>query len=133
MGGHMMKHILAKLPARYWATILIALVTAFIFGRLNIGQLLPNAVPWGILVLLVTAWLGTGKGDALRLGAVLGFLVSYAYLWFDNRNIHSVSQVLTLIPLIVLPALFGLLCGTALGYLGWRLRRLFMRKPGEHQ
>lgn len=127
-----MKHTLAKLPARYWATVLIALVTAFIFGRLNIGQLLPNAVPWGILVLLVTALLGTGKCDALRLGAVFGFLVSYAYLWFDNRNIHSVSQVLTLILLIILPAMFGLLCGTALGYLGWRLRRLFMRKLGEH-
>ena len=123
-----MKHALNKLPPRYWFTILLALVTAFIFGRLNYGKLLPNAVPWGILVLLVTVWFGKGKRDALRLGAVFGFLVSYAYLWFDNRNIHSVTQVLILIPLIILPSLFGLLCGTALGYLGWRIRWLFARK-----
>ncbi len=125
-----MKHTLAKLPTRYWFTILLALVTSFIFSRLSIaqGKALLNAVPWGILVVLVTAWLGTGKGDALRLGAVFGFLVSYAYLWFDNQNIHSLSQVLILIPLIVLPSLFGLLCGTVLGYLGWRIRRMFMVK-----
>jgi hypothetical protein len=45
----MMKHTLAKLPVRYWITIVLALVTAFIFGLLNIGKPLPNAVPWGIL------------------------------------------------------------------------------------
>ncbi|SMQ64225.1 hypothetical protein SAMN05444673_0969 [Bacillus sp. OV166] len=93
-----MKHTLTKLPTRYWSTILLALVTAFIFGRLNYGTLLLNAVPWGILVLLVTTWLGTGKGVALRLGAVFGFLVSYAYLWINNQNIHSVTQVLILLP-----------------------------------
>lgn len=126
----MMKHTLVKLPTRYWFTILLALITAFIFSQLSIaqGKTLLNAVPWGILVILVTAWLGTGKSDALRLGAVFGFFVSYAYLWFDNQNIHSLTQVLILIPLIVLPSLFGLLCGTALGYLGWQIRRLFMVK-----
>lgn len=124
----MMKHTLAKLPTRYWFTILLALVTAFIFAQLNYGGWLPNAVPWGILLLLVTACLGTSKKDALRLGTVFGFLVSYAYLWFDNRNIHSLTQILILIPLIVLPSFFGLLCGAALGYLGWRLRKLFMGK-----
>jgi len=125
-----MKHTLVKLPTRYWFTILLALITAFIFSQLSIaqGKTLLNAVPWGILVILVTAWLGTGKSDALRLGAVFGFFVSYAYLWFDNQNIHSLTQVLILIPLIVLPSLFGLLCGTALGYLGWQIRRLFMVK-----
>jgi len=126
----MMKHTLAKLSIRYWFTILLALVIAFIFSRLSIaqGRALLNAVPWGIIVVLVTALLGMSKKDGLRLGAVFGFLVSYAYLWFDNRNIHSFTQILILIPLIILPSLFGLLCGTALGYLGWRLRRLFIRK-----
>lgn len=123
-----MKHTLAKLPTRYWFVILLALVTAFIFGLLDYGSLLPNAVPWGIIVLLVTAWLGNGKRDSLKLGAVFGFLVSYAYLWFDNKNIHSVTQVLILIPLIILPSLFGMLCGTALGYLGWCTRLLLIKK-----
>ncbi|KPV44111.1 hypothetical protein [Alicyclobacillus ferrooxydans] len=124
-----MKRILAKLSIWYWFTILLALVIAFIFSRLGIaqGRTLLNAVPWGIIVVLVTALLATSKKDALRLGAVFGFLVSYAYLWFDNRNIHSFTQIFILIPLIILPSLFGLLCGTALGYLGWRLRRLFVR------
>ncbi|AFM41477.1 hypothetical protein Desaci_2535 [Desulfosporosinus acidiphilus SJ4] len=121
---------LTKLPTRYWFTILLALITAFIFSRFSIaqGKALLNAVPWGIIVLLVTAWLGIGKSDALRLGAVFGFLVSYSYLWFDNQNIHSLTQVLILIPLIVLPSLFGLLCGTGLGYMGWQIRRMFMAK-----
>ncbi|KLU64537.1 hypothetical protein DEAC_c34830 [Desulfosporosinus acididurans] len=123
-----MKHTYTKPPTRYWFTILLALVTGFIFSRLSIaqGKALVNAVPWGVLVLLVTAWLGTSKNDSYRMGAVFGFFVSYAYLWFDNQNIHSVTQVLILIPLIILPSLFGLLCGTALGYLGWRIRRMFM-------
>lgn len=127
-----MNDTFAKLPVRYWATITIALVTAFIFGLLNIAQFLVNALPWGILVLLITAWLGTDKGDALRLGAIFGFFVSYGYLWFDNKNIHSFTQTLILIPLIILPALFGLLCGIVLGYLGWLLQQLFIRKSNEH-
>lgn len=134
IGGFMMKYNLSKLPTRYWSTILLALVTAFIFSRLSFveGKALLNAVPWGIITLIVTIWLGISKVDALRIGAVFGFIVSYAYLWFDNRNIHSITQILTLIPLIILPSLFGLLCGTALGYLGWQLRRLFIKKTSKH-
>lgn len=126
----MTKSPLAQPLIRYGFTILVALVSAWVFSQLSIaqGKTLANAVPWGILVLTLTAWLGMNKGDALRLGAVFGFLVSYAYLWFDNRNIHSLGQVLLLIVLIVLPALFGLLCGITLGYLGWRIRLLFIRK-----
>ncbi|GMA60320.1 hypothetical protein NZD89_12010 [Alicyclobacillus fastidiosus] len=123
-----MKHSLNKLSTRYWFTLLLALITAFVFGQLNYGNLLPNAVPWGILALILTTWLGTSKKDALRLGATFGFLLSYAYLWFDNHNIHSLTQILILIPLIILPSLFVLLCGAALGYLGWQLRKLFMKK-----
>ena len=110
--------------------MLLALVTAFIFSRLTVaqGKTFANAVPWGILVFLVTTFLGTSKKDALRLGALFGFLVSYAYLWFDNRNIQSLTQVLLLVVVVVLPSLFGLLCGVALEYLGWRIRRLFLRE-----
>jgi hypothetical protein len=88
MGGYMMKHSLAKLAIRYWFTVLLALVTAFIFSQISItqGKALQNAVPWGILVLILAAWLGTSKGDALRLGAVFGFFVSYAYLWFTTAT-----------------------------------------------
>lgn len=111
--------------------VLLALVTAFIFSRLNFEGWLPNAVPWGILALLVTTWLGARRSDALRLGAVFGFIVSYAYLWFDNRNIHSVTQILILIPLCILPSLVGLLCGIALGYLGWLFRQFFVKKTNE--
>jgi hypothetical protein len=128
-----MKPSLTKLPTRYWFMLLLALVTAFVFGQLNYGNLFLNAVPWGIIVLILTTWFGKSQKDALRLGAVFGFLLSYAYLWFDNHNIHSLTQILILIPLIILPSLFGLLCGAALGYLGWRLRKLFRRKHGEHQ
>ncbi|MGC7873358.1 hypothetical protein ACPUYX_17765 [Desulfosporosinus sp. SYSU MS00001] len=126
----MLKYTLAKLPPRYRFTMLLALATAFIFSRLGIaqGKALLNAVPWGILVLLVTAWLGTGNRDSLRLGAVFGFLVSYAYLWFDNNNIHSFTQVLILIPLIILPSMFGLLCGIVLGYFGWEIKQMFITK-----
>lgn len=120
-------------PIRYWFTILLALITAGLFGMLNYGNLFLNAVPWGIIALILTAWFGKSQKDAIRLGAVFGFVLSYAYLWFDNHNpAISVPQILMLIPLIILPSLFGLLCGAALGYLGGHLRKWFGIKRGEH-
>lgn len=113
---------------RYLLAILIAVAIAFIFGLINSASIWANAVPWGVVGLLVSAWLGVKKWVAIRLGATFGFTVSYAYLWFDNRGIRSFTQVLILIPFDMLPSLFGLICGVGLGFLGWQLRRLFIGK-----
>lgn len=118
-----MTSMLARVPRRYWIAAGIALVVAFLFGLINSASFLLNSVPWGLVALLLTAVMASNQRDAIKLGAVFGFVVSYGYLWFDNKHIVSVHQVLILIPLIVVPSLFGLLCGALLGFLGWHLRK----------
>jgi hypothetical protein len=54
---------------------------------------------------------------------MFGFTVSYAFLWFDNTGTKTVSTVLILIPLIIVPALFGALCGFLAAWLGWIVHR----------
>lgn len=117
---------LSKLPKHYWLVIGIALLVAFINARLGFDSLLQCAIPWAIIAFAI-AFFVSSRGNALRLSGIFGFVVSYAFLWFDNRAIKSVMQVLILIPLIILPALFGLLCGLLCGYLGWRVKQVFSK------
>lgn len=111
---------------RVWLVVGAALVMAFISAKFLFNGSVANIAPWGILA-FATAFVASNMRQSLILGAIFGFVVSYAFLWFDNTGEKTLYTVLILIPLIVLPALFGALCGLALAWLGWLTRRLFSR------
>jgi hypothetical protein len=113
--------IFTKLPKKYWLVISIALVISFINAKLRFDGFLQVAIPWGVIAFVI-AFFAPTKRDSLQLTGLFGFIVSYAFLWFDNQNIKSITQVLLLIPLVLLPAVFGLLCGVICGYLGWSIK-----------
>jgi hypothetical protein len=109
---------------RAFLVIGMAIVMAFISAKLLFNGSVVNVVPWGILA-IATSFLASSKREAWTLGGIFGFVVSYAFLWFDNTDTKTISTILILIPLILLPALFGALCGFLAAWLGWTLRRLF--------
>lgn len=100
-----------------------AMVMAFISANFLFNGSVLNVIPWGILA-FATAFLATHRREAVIFGAIFGFVVSYAFLWFDNTSPKTLDKVLILIPLIIVPATFGLLCGLTLAWLGWQLRSL---------
>lgn len=104
----------------------VAIVMALASAKLLFGGSMLNVVPWGILA-FATAFLAASRRESLLFGAVFGFVVSYAFLWFDNSGEKTLGRVLVLIPLVVAPALFGALCGLILAWLGWMLRRASSR------
>ncbi|HEV2235145.1 MAG TPA: hypothetical protein VGR57_00660 [Ktedonobacterales bacterium] len=107
---------------RLAGVLVVALVMAWISAKLLFNGSVWNIVPWGILA-FATAFFATSRREARALGALFGFVVSYAFLWFDNTSTLTPSKVLVLVPLIVLPALFGALCGFLAAWLGWLARR----------
>jgi hypothetical protein len=102
----------------------VAIVMAFISAKFLFNGSVLNVVPWGILA-FATSLLASNRREAWMLGGIFGFVVSYAFLWFDNSGTKTISTILILIPLIILPALFGALCGFLTAWLGWMLRKLF--------
>jgi hypothetical protein len=112
------KYIFSK---RSLLVVLISLAMGFISGKFLFHGSALNILPWGIIAIL-TAFIATNKREALTLGAIFGFVMSYSFLWFNNSNIKSLGQVLVLIVLIILPALFGLFCGLAMAWFGWIVR-----------
>ncbi len=109
-----------------WLVVGVALVMAFISAKFLFSGSVINIVPWGILA-FAAAFVASNMRQSMLLGAIFGFVVSYAFLWFDNTGQKTLSNVLILIPLIVVPALFGALCGLVLAWLGWLVRRLISR------
>jgi hypothetical protein len=107
--------------------IAVAIITAFISAKFLIQGTPLVSVPWGILAFLV-ALIAQTKREALTLGGIFGFVVSYSYLWFDNGSKLTPTKIAVLIPLIILPALFGLLCGLLCSWLGWFARTHLSRK-----
>jgi hypothetical protein len=102
----------------------MAVVMAFISAKVLFNGSVANVVPWGILA-FTTSFLASRRREAWMFGGIFGFVVSYAFLWFDNTGTKTLGTVLILIPLIILPALFGALCGFLLAWLGWIVQRLF--------
>lgn len=107
------------------SVVLVALIAAFISAKYLFNGSALNAVPWGILA-FASAYVASNKRQAVTIGGVFGFIVSYSFLWFDNKSL-TLSKVVILIPLIVLPALFGLLCGSLAAWLGWKSRQTFKK------
>lgn len=112
--------------ARAIVVIAVALVMAFLSAKVLFNGSVWNVIPWGILA-FATAFLALSRREAWVFGGLFGFVVSYAFLWFDNTGTKTLSTVLILIPLIILPALFGALCGFLAGWLGWIVRQAVLK------
>ena len=70
---------------RAFLVIGVAIVMAFISAKLLFNGSVVNVVPWGILA-FATSFLASSKREAWTLGGIFGFVVSYAFLWFDNTG-----------------------------------------------
>jgi hypothetical protein len=106
--------------------ILLAIIISFISAKFFVQGSAIVALPWGLLAILVSI-LVRSKREALILGGVLGFVISYSYLWFDYDGAVSFGKVVALTFLMVLPALFGLISGIFCAWIGWRLRKIFFK------
>jgi hypothetical protein len=113
-------------PGRALLVAAVAIAMAFVSARFLFDASMLNVMPWGILA-FATAFLAASRREALLFGATFGFVVSYAFLWFDNTGEKTLGRVLILIPLIVAPALFGALCGVLMAWVGWAVRRAVRR------
>ena len=100
-----------RLAPSYRALLVIgvALVMASISAKVLFNGSVANVVPWGILA-IATLFLASRRREAWMFGGIFGFVVSYAFLWFDNTDTKTLRTVLILLPLIIAPALFGALC-----------------------
>jgi Ni/Fe-hydrogenase subunit HybB-like protein len=107
---------------RVWLVIGTAIVMAFLSAKLLFNGTAWNVLPWGILA-LATAYLASNRREAWAFGGLFGFVVSYAFLWFDNTDTKTLSRVAVLIAVIFVPALFGALCGFLAAWLGWIIRQ----------
>lgn len=114
--------MMKKPGLKFIIVTIIALVAAYISAKFLVQGNPIVAVPWGILAFL-SAFIAKKKNESLLLGGCIGFVASYSYLWFDNTSIPRVlSKILFLVVLVILPALFGLLCGTLCAWLGWGVK-----------
>lgn len=115
---------------RPFVVFAVAIIMAFLSAKALFNGSVWNVVPWGILA-FATAFLALSRRQAWAFGGLFGFVVSYAFLWFDNSGTKTLSTVLILIPLVVLPALFGALCGFLAAWLGWIVRQAVVRPKRE--
>lgn len=116
---------------KYWRTLLVvavAIAMGYISGHLLFlnGSAL-NIFPWGVLV-VASASIAATKREAIKFGAVSGFVVSFSFLWFNNTDHITLSQALKLTAAAGIAASFGLLCGVALGWLSWKARQIYHKK-----
>lgn len=111
---------------RVVVVLVVAIIMAWFSGTVLFNGSAWNTLPWGILA-FCTAFLATSRREAWTYGGLFGFVVSYAFLWFNNTGKKTLTSVLILIPLIILPALFGALCGLLAAWLGWIVRRAIVR------
>ncbi len=107
--------------------IIVALIIAYISAKFLFHGAVANIIPWGILA-FASAFLASNQKEAWKLGGLFGFVVSYSFLWFDNTGIKHVNQIIILIPLVILPSLFGAFCGSSAAWLGWLLRQMLRKR-----
>ena len=108
-------------------TLLVALVAGFISAKFMAQGNPLVTIPWGVLAFLC-GFVGNTRKESLVLGGMLGFVASYSYLWFDNTDHLTLAKIVVLAGLIVLPALFGMLCGLIASWLGWIIRSRVFHK-----
>ncbi len=121
----MLRHLKTK---KFLLVLAVSIVAGFISAKFLAQGNPLVALPWGVLA-FVAAFFAKSKREALALGGSVGFVASYAYLWFDNTAKLTLAKIITLTFLIVLPALFGFLCGLLCSWLGWATRtHIFKRK-----
>jgi hypothetical protein len=109
---------------------IIALLISIVVGFIS-AKFLPQgnplvAIPWGIIAIIFALY-SKNKKEALVLGGCVGFIASYAYLWFDNTDKLTITKIISLALLIILPAIFGLICGMLAAWLGWIVKIRLVR------
>ena len=98
-------------------------VIGFVYGQGHAGPVVSLAT-WGIAALAFGA--GTSRWKpSLAAGAVFGFTVS---LFFLIGGYQGAKPIFTPLPFFVLLALFGALCGGALGAVGCLARRRLVHR-----
>lgn len=121
--------------ARHSTTIIIVGATSmgFISGKLLLfnGSAM-NVRPWGILAIATSSFASTGR-QAIKLGGVFGFVVSFSFLCFNNTGTKTMSAAVMVALLAAVAALFGLLCGALLTWLGWKARELYRVYAKNHR
>ena len=117
----MQEHVKAKKTLLITLVTLVAILLGFVSARWMAQGNPFITLPWGVFAFL-SAYVASTKREALLFGAIIGFVASYSYLWFDNTDSLTASKVITLIVVIALPALFGLLCGLGCSWVGWLLK-----------
>ncbi len=101
--------------------VILAAIAGFISAKYMAQGNPLVTIPWGVLA-FGTAFVAANKREALTLGSCVGLVASYSYLWFDHTGALTAAKVAFLILLILLPALFGLVCGLLCAWLGWVLK-----------
>ena len=104
------------------AAALLGIALGFVSARyLPQGNPLVT-VPWGLTAVVLGTACRT-RPRALLVGGALGFAASYSYLWFDDTSPLSAATATRLALVIIVPAVFGLLCGALAAWLGAVLGR----------
>lgn len=114
---------------KFLLVVIVALVAGFVSAKFMAQGNPLVTLPWGVLAFL-SAFLAGSRKEAWTLGGCLGFVASYSYLWFDSSDLTT-SKVIGLVFLIILPALFGLLCGLLAAWLGWVVRKHAFGLPAK--
>src|SRR5581483_12137433 len=93
-----------------------AVIMGFISGKLLLfnGSAM-NVLPWGVLA-FATSILAPTRRQALKLGGIFGFIVSFSFLCFNNTGTKTLSAAAVVALLAAVAALFGLLCGMLLSW-----------------
>jgi Family of unknown function (DUF6518) len=79
-----------------------------------------SLIPWGLVAIVLGTW--GNRREALKNGAAYGFSLSFAFLVAGYNGTRS---LLSRFPFFVILALFGAVCGLALGALGHYLKLRF--------
>lgn len=86
-----------------------------------------NVIPWGILA-LCCGMAAQSKAQAWKLGALLGFSISFFFLWFDKSDHTSAKEFFELLLIIPIPSVFGAGCGAILSRLTFGVLHLHHKK-----
>jgi hypothetical protein len=105
--------------------LVVALITGVIIGAAGpqyvfLGPM--SLIPWGLVALALGLW--GNKREALRSGAVYGFVLSFAFL---VAGYTGTASLISRFPFFAILALFGAVCGLALSAAGYYLKLRFAR------
>jgi len=82
-----------------------------------------SLVLWAIAGLAIGAWCKR-RSQAMLIGAVFGFAVSFVFIWSGYTGSAS---LISRLPFFAILGMVGAVCGFVLGFVGYMIRRLVQR------